>query len=1228
MRKTRKKTFSRKSRITSLILALLLTISAASVGFATFASAIVYDDSGGLAATGAAGKVNVEASTYNDSDKAFWVDAQYFDYYSDEEYVNGWLNPKEAGTNYDGADDDWYTFETFNKKISDYAKQNDVRMTYPLYFGNFCNTVSQKTSGSDTYIDSAYAFTIDTVGDERQTRIVKDHGGPYARVIDGLYHYQYFIENSNGLTDRHDSVMGLSDSKLNGSGDITTPAANGSVVMPYFSKSWLDSRNAATTVDSYFPFRQTTNGDVTTYSFDSTGAKDNVFFNWKDGAPDTVAYGQGKDSASILKYGVKDGLKKFMGDQDAGYGIFPFNRADNGNGGNNKLDYGFGIKMNMDFRVPQYGTTDGKPYDQARDNAIKFNYSGDDDIWVYITPYKDDGSLDYSKSYLALDLGGNHKMAAGNINFATMKSIATTEAAFAGSNVTYKSDSIYIALSEGWSDVNVWAWDDGLEGIWVNKTKTSLKQDGRDVYEFKLSDFGGRMKFTTTENTSWTGKRAKNEGKNLNSVIHGQLGNVCWSDNPNWIEPKYPDNGNYTNLAGVQYATTAQKTKVLNSGALLDPDKTYHMTIFYMERGMIESNCQMNFTMTPVKNDFKVNKTVNVSGVNTGLRQAIQRLNFDFTTEENGAVCKSIKDANGHTVNAQTGVYQLRHGETADFANQHETGSTLKVSERTPAGLRYSTEWAVVDNSNNGAVIKLNNGATASGSSLSTGEFKLENTKNTSAPANLQANFVNTPTVADVELGKKVVSEKPDSAGEDWDDFLVDDRTLTDDFAFRIRVNLSGAAWSAASDSQFAAYPLAYTITRNSQTISGTATNGEFTMRAGDTLKFSGMPIGATYTIEEAGCDGYTPVAYSQNGNEEQLFVGDASVYGTVGNNDDVWTFYNLQGVASKPFAVEKVLRSNGKTTPYQNGNLFTFRVNGLGAETYASGMTSVDATAQTKKNGKDYIEVNEINDQGKAIFANSGDDDPFLQFHRAGVYLFEVTESAVGGNKIYQDAISKSSQRFLVKFTIESTGDGLKPADNTPEYFTYDGKGISPATFADANKVDIPTFINEVKTGSITIHKKDGANSALSGVKFKLYLKDGSTETELAELATGADGVASYSGLDIYRKNGGSFIDKPAYQEYVLKETQTKNGHYQEKTIYTFTFPKEDAATGELKYAYTFDYVNGAIKNPQTGVFDVFGHMPLGVALIFLSFVSVGLYLALLRKKQLAKVHHQPRFF
>ena len=152
--------------------------------------------------------------------------------------------------------------------------------------------------------------------------------------------------------------------------------------------------------------------------------------------------------------------------------------------------------------------------------------------------------------------------------------------------------------------------------------------------------------------------------------------------------------------------------------------------------------------------------------------------------------------------------FELKHGQTADFANQHETGSTLTVRETAPSdGLTYTTTWNVVDNNNSANVLK-------SGTGTATDSFTLLDPRNASARANLQANFVNTPSVAPLSVTKKVVDESGATI------------TPTEDFTFNIKVNVGQGA---------TAYDLAYTVGGQSKT----ATGGNFTLKAGQTATFT-----------------------------------------------------------------------------------------------------------------------------------------------------------------------------------------------------------------------------------------------------------------------------------------------------------------------------------------------------------------------------------------------------
>ena len=138
-----------------------------------------------------------------------------------------------------------------------------------------------------------------------------------------------------------------------------------------------------------FPFTKTTNDKgVSTYSFDS--AKNTVYYDY--------------DNKKIVR---KDDLKIHDASKDNSIGYFPFNSTDPDQSAKDNLNYGFGTQFTIPFTV----TETGKNVDGSE---MEFNFTGDDDVWVYI-----DGAL-------VLDMGGAHNKAEGKINFAKQEATIRT----------------------------------------------------------------------------------------------------------------------------------------------------------------------------------------------------------------------------------------------------------------------------------------------------------------------------------------------------------------------------------------------------------------------------------------------------------------------------------------------------------------------------------------------------------------------------------------------------------------------------------------------------------------------------------------------------------------------------------------------------------------------------------------------------------------------------------
>lgn len=194
------------------------------------------------------------------------------------------------------------------------------------------------------------------------------------------------------------SVQGLAGSKLsttqnNKNGYAYLQTSDNAKVMPLFDYASLE-KNPGVASQVFeklkFPFNESNYNGVTTYSYDSYTDKNRE-----------VSKDKSKNDFEVTSY------KTATVGSDNGVGFFPFEQFTDKNKANTHK-YGFGTEFDIDFYMSETGrleTTDGDGKD------ITFNFSGDDDVWVYV-----DGVL-------VLDLGGAHKASSGLINFSTMEVI-------------------------------------------------------------------------------------------------------------------------------------------------------------------------------------------------------------------------------------------------------------------------------------------------------------------------------------------------------------------------------------------------------------------------------------------------------------------------------------------------------------------------------------------------------------------------------------------------------------------------------------------------------------------------------------------------------------------------------------------------------------------------------------------------------------------------------------
>lgn len=465
-----------------------------------------------------------------------------------------------------------------------------------------------------------------------------------------------------------------------------------------------------------FPFTKTTNDKgVSTYSFDS--AKNTVYYDY--------------DNKKIVR---KDDLKIHDASKDNSIGYFPFNSTDPDQSAKDNLNYGFGTQFTIPFTV----TETGKNVDGSE---MEFNFTGDDDVWVYI-----DGAL-------VLDMGGAHNKAEGKINFAKQEATIRT-------------------------------------GTSNAKLGNSLTVGGRTPAE-----------------------------PNGNTTV--KFENIM------------------VKKSGSEPVTLDKYMK--KSGTV------HELKMYYMERGMWNSNMSISYSFVPLPSGLTLSKTLDTTDVNAGLKNAVQGLDkFDFkiqkknlkTDEANYSDVENLgytlydyddrtfpgQEAKDSTATFSSSYFASDFINTKDKNNSSAfyAGTGFKITESIPQGtkLQYDTSktrWGVYDSITSRAAIKGGKGAVAT--------FNMgDDTSSEMDVVNRYVNFVNTPKVGSLSVAKK------------YDGYAPENET----FGFTVLVDLTGHDY-------YDSYKLEYTGTQNGTTDE----NGHFTLKVGDTVTFAGIPAGATYKVVE-----------------------------------------------------------------------------------------------------------------------------------------------------------------------------------------------------------------------------------------------------------------------------------------------------------------------------------------------------------------------------------------
>lgn len=452
--------------------------------------------------------VDISKATFKEEADTKYVSSTLYDYYTDYElngnnrdnYNSTYYTPGEGGGF--ASQRSWVTFRQFDRALSDYY--SNCKAQYPIYTGHFQPTYSNWGITFET-ISAAlnlWGFNKDF---ENKNRFMAINNSTINEDGSGTrydYAYQGLVKDKTSTGDATGEPLLK---------DTTT------TVEPHFNKEFLSGTNTknAKLGDVYdnvaFPFtkRQIFDEDqgVDYWYFDS---QDTTLYLKQDSTTEQYFLKSSTENRERSRNLDSNSAQKSInknGQSVSSYGYFPFNETATA-GRASTYNYGFGTKLQMDFTLTDDGKVETEKADGTKEKtSIKFFFSGDDDVWVFI-----DGQL-------ALDVGGTHGKVSGLLEFGE---IETTEG---------KKNSVTAYVSK------------------VKKGGTSN------------SDQNGSSVKTVTYNGEPISFSAKN-----------------------------------TNLKP------------------LDKGKKHTLTMYYMERGMWESNMAVAFNF-PDNNELQVQKEVDLTNV-------------------------------------------------------------------------------------------------------------------------------------------------------------------------------------------------------------------------------------------------------------------------------------------------------------------------------------------------------------------------------------------------------------------------------------------------------------------------------------------------------------------------------------------------------------------------------------------------------------------------------------
>ncbi len=727
----------------------------------------------------------------NNSNLYTKIKATYFDYRTDSEVSGSWIRSIKNVADRGAHTATCEPYTKLNTALRNYASGNNI--AYPVYFGNFL-----------------------------------DRSNGYPGVSNSTnYNFKNKVNNSQGLGGDHKSITGLTGKKLSSNGLPTyyKSGANNEngAEMKLFDKDWLtdSTKNGqgvlASTIDAQFPVKK----DGNDYVFNSQSGAQNLYFK---NLPESPYYNlstiycdvsnvnddyQNIDWYAYMYEGPNGASKwqQMSWNSSANCWSFPYD------GDYCKVIFVRKLKNSGGNWNNAYNQTDDLTLPQGNNQNIKYkisNWSGGSNghmggSWQY---YNASQNSSGNTSNITLDYYENsNKVYSPNYNNAGF----------------YPFD---------WSHRGHQAYDLGF-GVSM-EMKFTLGPNG------KLADGTAQKFYYSGDDDLWV-FIDDNLILDLGGDHKKSTGTIDFST------------GTITGTTTLDAGSGASRNQKFldwnnNSGYVFDTTKTVHtLKIFYMERGMFDSNLYFTFNMYPYDDTYEVENIVDAADVNPGLQYLFNsNESFTFTNTSadgkgKGLAYTKYKTSTGTklgtgTTNSTTGNFTLKDDQYDEFTKKFTVGQNLKTVETISSAFDYTTTYKVVDVQNNNKVIKAGNGT-------DTGNFNYLTTLEGADPeldiTHIRTTFTNTVDTTSFMLSKELI---------DYDDTSIE-------FPYTLVMysnnpdnpyNLSGLKYKTSLDgySTLHTYPA----------------NGTAIIHEDEYILFEGIPVGTHVMVYEPTVgDDYTP---------------------------------------------------------------------------------------------------------------------------------------------------------------------------------------------------------------------------------------------------------------------------------------------------------------------------------------------------------------------------------